>query len=310
MKTTAVSRPLPVWHRLLAAAGANFIYALIRIFGRRVSFEEAHWLRGPLGSDYIGDRPYEEVAEQEGLTLTRGLTSGGLLPSFDRLSGPLFDSRRADPNVRHFYENTAEYRMQVWARTWFPANVALWLLVKVLSRKVDQLNFPVDAMETAQGLASEIIDLADAEGRSKYRGWFRRYARDRRVVYTGFYMTEAPPYADGPCVKVVFPMPQGNATVILKPRLDDEGRFTLDSTGRRFGDAGFYRVQSDRRGRLRAWRITTLIERFAVFTDEQGDLRCDHSVRFLWLPVLHLHYRLEPNDSRRPSLIGQSGLAS
>lgn len=292
-ETTASPPQLPAWHRGLAALGAAFIHALVRVFGRVSSFEAAPWLQGPLGSDYIGDRPYEEVAAKEGLTLTRDLSQGGLLPSFDDLAGPEFDPSQADPRVRDFYENTAEYRMDVWARSWFPANVGLWLLVKVISRSVNQLNFPTDQLETAQGLSSEIIDLSDSDGRSRYRGWFRRFARDRRVVYTGFYMTEAAPLANGPCVKVVFPMPQGNATVVLKPRFDDAGRFSLDSSGDRFGDAGFYRVRRSRDGQLRVWRIHTLREHFVVFTDEAGTLRCDHRVRFLGFPVLHLHYRLE-----------------
>ena len=86
-------------------------------------------------------------------------------------------------------------------------------------------------------------------------------------------------------------MRDGNATVILAPGLDAEGRFTLDSSGARFGDAGFYRVQR-MGGALKVWRIKTLTERFCVFTDPDGTLRCDHGVRFLGLPVLHLHYKL------------------
>jgi len=42
-------------------------------------------------------------------------------------------------------------------------------------------------------------------------------------------------------VKVVFPMPAGNATVILRPSLERGGGLRLSSRGARFGDAGFYR---------------------------------------------------------------------
>jgi hypothetical protein len=31
-----------------------------------------------------------------------------------------------------------------------------------------------------------------------------------------------------------------------------------------------------------------------VYLDAAGTLRCDHQVRFLGLPVLRLHYRIEP----------------
>ena len=42
-------------------------------------------------------------------------------------------------------------------------------------------------------------------------------------------MTEKPPLVDGACVKVVFPMPSGNATVILRPTNDEKNGFGLES---------------------------------------------------------------------------------
>jgi hypothetical protein len=65
------------------------------------------------------------------------------------------------------------------------------------------------------------------------------------------------------------------------------------SEGRRFGDAGFYRLQRIDHARLRVWRIQTLHEEIRVYVDADNVLRCDHSVRFLGLPILHLHYRIE-----------------
>ncbi|HEY6081160.1 MAG TPA: hypothetical protein VIW29_20235 [Polyangiaceae bacterium] len=65
------------------------------------------------------------------------------------------------------------------------------------------------------------------------------------------------------CVKDVFPMPRGNATVVvLRPSVDE--RAVLSSAGGGFGDAGFYRVQQGGDGLVRAWRVTTLTEHFRV----------------------------------------------
>ena len=55
----------------VATLGASFIYLLIRVFGRTVADGAEPWLSGPEGGDYIGDKPYEECAEREGLTLER-----------------------------------------------------------------------------------------------------------------------------------------------------------------------------------------------------------------------------------------------
>jgi len=280
---------------LCGTLGCWVVYALIRVFGRTVEESQAAWLRGPLGSEHIGDRPYDELARQEGLSVVRRARAGGLIPDMSALNGADFDCARLNPAIRDFYEDTARYRMDVWAKSSFPLNIGMWLMVTTISRKVDQLNFPLDVLETAKGMDSEIVHLCDAAGRPRYAGWYRRLVESGRSLYTGFYMTERVPHGDRPCVKVVFPMPAGNATVILAPRLDAAGNLELDSRGARFGDAGFYRVQRLRPGRLRVWRVRTLVEHFRVYLDAEGVLRCDHRVRFLGLPVLALHYRITPS---------------
>ena len=282
----------------VATLGASFIYFLIRLFGRTVRESEVPWLVGPMGSDYIGDKPYEECAEREGLTIERQARTGGLVPNFDSLASPGFDVARVHPRVRHFYEHTAGYRMDVWAESSFPANLGLWLLVTTISRKVNQLNFPLRVLETAKGMASEIVLLKDAAGAVRYAGWYRKLVESGRVIYTGFYMIQRVPHDGNPAVKVVFPMPQGNATVILRPRLSEDGSFELSSDGAGFGDVGFYRVQSRSQERLRVWRVRSLKEHFRVYVDDADTLRCDHGVRFLGLRVLHLHYRIEPLQSK------------
>ena len=277
---------------LAAWIGEQVIYAFIRVFGRKVSLEEMPWLAGPMGEAYIGDSPYAAVAEAEGLELERHATQGGLIPDFGKLGHGGFDPESIHPEIRDFYENTAEFRMDVWAQTYWPASWALWLLVTTISRKVNQLNFPVDALETAAGMSSEILLLKYPDGRLKYTGWHRKIAATERVLYTGFYMIEQIPGHAGAVVKVVFPMPDGNATVLLRPESGPAGEFILDSKGSGMGDAGFYRLQ--RFGNtLRAWRIRSLNERFRIYVDADQVMRCDHSVRFLGLPVLKLHYRIE-----------------
>jgi hypothetical protein len=278
---------------LIAAIGATFISLLIHVFGRVVRESSAPWLSGPVGSDYIGDKPYEEAAARENLELVRRASAGGLIPDFRVLDGAGFCVDRVRPEVRDFYEHTATYRMEMWSGTSFPGNIGLWLLVTTISRKVNQLNFPLSALDSAKGMDSEIVLLKQPDGAVRYAGWYRRLVDTGRTIYTGFYMTTRVPHCANPCVKVVFPMPNGNATVILRPSLDQDGHFRLASKGQRFGDAGFYRVQRIDADRMRVWRVTTLHEEFRVYVDDDGVLRCDHAVRFLGLPILQLHYRIE-----------------
>jgi hypothetical protein len=281
--------------QVVGAIGARFIYSLIWLFGRTHRRADIAWLIGPLGGRVIGEEAYSEVAAEEGLEIERAVCDGGLVPSFEPLRGPRFDPAALQRPVRDFYEHTAAYAMDVWSRTYFPANIALFLLVTTISRQVNQLNFPLSPLETAPGLTSEILTLRRADGTIRYTGWFRTLAENHRVLYTGFYMTETAPHA-GPCVKVVFPMPRGNATVVLRPELCADGSLVLDSSGRRFGDAGFYRLQACGADRVRVWRVRTLNERFQVYTDERGVLRCDHTVRYLGMRVLQLHYKIWKRD--------------
>ena len=44
---------------------------------------------------------------------------------------------------------------------------------------------------------------------------------------------------------------------------------------------------------LTVWKIRSLKERFRVYVDAEGVLRCDHAIRFVGFPVLHLHYRIQ-----------------
>jgi hypothetical protein len=275
---------------LIARIGAWIIARSIWLFGRSHRRPNVAWLWGPVGGAVIGDAPYEEVATTEGLSLERRSRDGGLVPDFSSLSGPGFDPARVHPKVRDFYEHTTEYAMDVWSRSYFPLRIGLWLLVTTISRMMNQLNFPLSPLDTALGMSSEIILLRRSDGSVRYTGWFRTLAE--RVLYTGFYMVQQAPNEATPSVKVVFPMPRGNATVILRPGVRDDGSFTLDSSGRRFGDAGFYRIQRLDDERLRVWHIRSLKEFFHVFVDGEGVLRCDHTVRFWGMPALRLHYKI------------------
>lgn len=281
-----------VLRTIVGTCGEWFIGALLRLCGRRYAPREVSWLLGPIGGATIGDRPYEEIARAEGLSIERLATTGGLLPDFATLASRSFDPGRVDAKIRDFYQNTARYRLDTWASVYFPARIALWLLVTTISRRVQQLDLPLDGLDTARGITSEIIRLRDSNGTVRYTGWFRKRVHDGRVLFTGFYMTQRIPGDDVPCVKAVFPMPNGNATVVLRPVNDGPG-LRLTSVGTRFGDAGFYRVQRSGDG-LRVWRVAHLHDTFHVYVDQEGCVRCDHEIRFLGVGVITLHYRMAP----------------
>ncbi len=282
--------------------GAALIRAFIRLLGRRVRKDSVEWLLGPIGpSGPIGTRPYELVAEREGLTIDRAAASAGLVPDFDQLASETFDPALVHPEVRRFYEHTSDYDLEAWSEAPFPGRLFLWLLVSTVSRYMNQLNFPIHGLDLSRGMGSEVIPLRDASGQAVHTGWLRRDRASGRVIYTGFYSVARVPESSSPCVKVVFPLPRGNATVLLEPGIDRTngepepgcGRFTLVSHGeRRFGDAGFYRVLEVDSDHWRVIKFRSLHEHFWVYVDEHDVLRCDHRVRFMGMTIVRLHYKM------------------
>ena len=267
----------------------------VRATGRRVRLEEAPWLGGPCGSPRgIGRGFFEDLAEREGLEVVEE-PGRGLMHSFDAIGGKAFDPSAVDPAVVSFYENTSDYRLDAWSQWCGPFRPFGWLLGVIFSRRLQQLNVPLTPLETSRGLDSRVVCLVDpATGTVRHTGWVREVPALERVVYVGDYSTCTIPGARGPCVKVVFPLPNGSATVILRPEAGPDGSLLLHSSGRRFGDPGFYFVVRHRE-QDEGWAryLPTLRELIHVYT-EDGALHTDHLFRIWGLRYLQLHYRMTP----------------
>lgn len=261
--------------------------------GRAHNRSDVPWLVCPTGpADRIGERWYEQLAAAENLTL-QSPTGSGLVPDWNALRGPGFDPEAVDPAIRHFYEHTSLYSLEAWSEVSIFMRFFLWGLVTFASRRMQQLNFPVSSLELAGGMSSEVLELTDTAGRRKYTGWLRRMKKNGCVIYAGIYTTGAVPGCSGRCVKVSFPVPKGSSTVFLRPEALPDGSFKLVSQGRRFGDSGFYRLVERGPDRYQVRYLKTLQEVFHVYVDREGVLRTDHSIRYLGLPVMRLHYKIE-----------------
>jgi len=267
---------------------------LVRLTGRRIRKSEAPWLDCVLGKPgVIGTGVYQRIAEEEKLGMSQP-PDAGLIPSFESLRGPSFDPDRVDPRIRHFYEHTALYKLEVWSEVYFAGKFVLWLLVEFISRRMDQLNFPISSLEVAKGMTSEVVELRElASGRLAYTGWLRRFRATGKVIYAGLYSTAQIPGEANPCVKVTFPC-FGSSNVYLRPCGYADGTFGLVSTGAAFGRSGFYRVVESGAEHWRVRNFKTLHEIFHLYADEDGILRTDHEITFVGLTILRLHYKMTP----------------
>jgi hypothetical protein len=291
-----------VLSEVIGRATAAAIRQWVRITGKRVARRDSPWLDCPMGPPRrIGPEFYQYLAERENLAIQRA-PNAGLLPSFDVLRGPHFDPDQVRQEVRDFYEHTACYRLEAWSEAALSTRFFLWGLTRFVSRRMDQLNFPVSSLELAGGMTSEILPMVRSNGQRAYTGWLRRLATGDKVIYTGLYSVQKPAGWPNPCVKVSFPLPFGSSTVFLRPEAQPDGSFRLISSGNQFGGPGFYRMVELDAEHWRVRYIRTLREFFHVYVDRQGTLRTDHVVRFLGLTPLRLHYKLER--------IGTAGVAT
>lgn len=277
----------------IGAVAASGIRQGVRLIGKRITKPDAPWLDCPMGpTGPIGAEFYPYLAAQEQLQIQH-THPAGLLPDFNALKGTTFNPANIRPEIRDFYECTSWYHLEAWSEAAVSTRLALAALTTFVSRRMDQLNFPVSSLELAGGMTSEILPMVDASGTLIYTGWLRRLMRTGRVIYTGLYSVARPAGFPDPCVKVSFPLPLGSATVFLRPEAQPDGSFKLISSGSRFGDPGFYRMVEGDGDYWRVRYLRTLREVFHVYVDTHGTLRTDHIVRFLGFTPLRLHYKLE-----------------
>ena len=256
------------------------------VLGRRVDVEVDRWLLGPIGdSGGIADKFIARVAEEEGLTIKRNSPGAGLVDGFDGLVNSV------NTDIEDFYQRTSDFDLDVWTQ-WKPIFGSLgYIVYKLFSQRIQQLNLPQNSLDTALGIKSEIIRLVDDAGKTIYRVWYRRLKKTGEVVYSGIYTHCRIPSGEN-CLKVIFPLPEGSATVIMRMSSDSNGNLLLESKGKEYGDPGFYFLVKDKKGDLWKHYLPSFHERIFVFEDEEGTLRADHSMSLWKCRAYDLHYKM------------------
>jgi hypothetical protein len=263
--------------------------------GQRTSLSENPWLAGPVGDTRrIGGDCFRQIATREGLALEDGPSSRGIVPDFSALEGPQFRHLAVARGVREFYEHTGAYELDAWAQWCGAFRPFGWLLAVLFSRRLQQLNVPLSGLDTSRGLTNSVWHLVDTPSKARrYVVWVRHLVGSGDTLYAGCYGPSRVPGWDGPCLKVTFPLPNGNAHVIMKPILHEDGSLSLVSSGSRFGDPGFYfTVRHGDDGGLFARYVSTMRETIRVYEAGPDEARADHTLTLWGFVFLRLHYRL------------------
>lgn len=273
-----------------------FTQQSVIFWGKRIEPETVPWLMGPFGKlGSIADDFVNQLAEEEDLLIERNSLSAGLLFSIQELKISDVESARLSQSIIDFYENTTLYKLKVSVQ-WHPLfKIFGTLIVKLFSNRIQQLNIPTNNLESLNQINSEIITLKDAKSEKvKYTIWYRTFGSTGHVLYSGVYNTCALP-SGKICIKAVFPLPKGNATVIMSPSVDSDGGLHLDSSGKKFGDPGFYFLVTDSKGDFWSQYVRSFRDHLNVYYRD-GKILAEQTLTLWRLRVLRFKYEIHRNE--------------
>lgn len=272
------------------------------LFGRRIDKKEHEWLLGPFGNtNGIGLKFINQLAEKEQLIIDKNKKDKGLIQAINQLNLSKDDLNLLSKDVIDFYENTSNYDFDLKVK-WNPFFKGCGILLKFLfSNRIEQLNVPIENIKDSRALTSKIIHLIDAKTNDiKRTVWLRTFRATGQVVYSGVYETCVIPTGQT-CIKAIFPLPNGNATVILNPSVEKNGDLILKSSGIKFGDSGFYFLLNDSKGNLWAKYIKSFEDKL-VASSKNDRIFVEQTLTFWKLKVLKFEYNIKKttHDSTGP----------
>lgn len=269
-------------------------------FGKKIIPHKNEWLLGPFGKTKgIGEKFIEELAEAENLVVDNSKRKRGLIQSVNQLNLSQQELNGLSKNVIDFYENTSNYEFDLNVK-WNPFFKISGSLLKVLfSNRIEQLNLPMENSKNSKALKSEIIYLIEKNTKELKRTiWLRTFKESKQVVYSGVYETCTVP--DGKtCIKAIFPLPNGNATVLLEPSVGENGALILNSSGKKIGDSGFYFLLNDAKGNLWTKYIQSFKDKLVVSSNNEK-ITAEQTLTLWNLRVLTFEYKIKKRYRTQP----------
>lgn len=263
------------------------------LFGKKINTKSHNWLLGPFGEvNGIGKKFIEQLAKEEHLIIDDNREVRGLIQSIHQLNLKDEELQKLSKHVIDFYEKTSNYDLQLKVK-WNPLFKFFGLLLRLIfSRRIKQLNIPIHSKDGSDKLMSEIIYLKDNNSNQVKRTiWYRAFQSTGEVVYSGVYETCELPSGKS-CIKAMFPLPNGNATVILNPKVGVNGELILESSGHQIGDSGFYFLLKDSKGQLWTKYIKSFKDKLIV--QEKNDRISAIQTLSLWnMRVLTFEYEIK-----------------
>jgi hypothetical protein len=264
--------------------------------GQKVVPNKDQWLIGPFGKTKgIGQKFIHQLAFQENLELDTIQQDKGIIQSIYQLNLSPTDHKNLSREVSDFYENTSNYSFDLSVK-WNPFFKVFGILLRLLfSRRIQQLDLPLGNKKKPEALTSEIIHLVDKKTKAVCRTiWLRSFKKSGNVVYSGVYETCINPKGVT-CIKAIFPLPNGNASVVLSPSVGKSGELILQSSGSQFGDCGFYFLLEDIKGNRWAKYIKSFKDEL-IIRSRDGKISAEQTLRLWNLKVLVFNYQIKKHS--------------
>jgi hypothetical protein len=266
----------------------------VKATGRRVDSETHSWLLGPVGNtDKINDSFLDTLCTKENLTIRKNEPDFGLMDSVSAWQLSEQEMQLLNKQVIDFYEHTINYNFEVWS-SWcgffYPFGKLLNL---IFSKRLQQLNLPLKPLDSSRGIQSNIIKLfPQGSTDPQWTIWYRILKSKNDVIYAGLYDTTFLQSLNKKCLKVIFPLPNGNATVVMHINVLNDGSLFLESRGKQFGHPGFYFTLTNHKGKFWAKYVKVMHETIRVYEDDEKVLRADHFLKIWGMHFLKLHYKM------------------
>jgi hypothetical protein len=266
--------------------------------GKNIDPAAYSWLIGPFGANNVSGQEFiSEFAAKENLLILTSDRNSGLLPSINKLDLTEKELAQLSKQIIDFYEHTSHYDFEFTVKWNSMFKVFGFLISSLFSSRLGQLNIPTNNSASFQKLRSELINLAQAGSNEvMYTCWLRYIESSEQPIYSGIYGVSTLPSGKR-CIKAVFPLPNGNATVLMTPRVSNNGELILESNGNKFGEAGFYFLLKDANGEYWAKYIKSFHDHLLVKT--ANNILSAEQVLTLWgKEVLRFNYKIQLNASK------------
>ena len=277
--------------KAIISQNISFIFqCIVRIFGKRLNISDVPWLDGMQGNTVLSEHFYKDFAYKNNINCVRPKNAYGLVDDFNSLNSCNFDTTKVQQQIIDFYEKTSNYQFDIWMQWKGVFQYLSKIVIRLVSRQINQLNMPLNNMEISKGMTSDIIKMYDTNNHYLYACWLRKIMPANKIIYQGFYGTTKIPNNENVFIKTIFPLPKGWVCVLLKPIVHEDGSLELVSKGRHFGDAGYYRIHQLNEKEIKA--VYVPIQESLHLYQAENCIRCEHNFYVLNQTLLHLHFKI------------------